>query len=32
MIAAEHHYIAAASVPELTEGTAERALPAAPRT
>jgi putative transposase len=32
MIAAERRYIAAASVAELTDGTAELALPAAPRT
>jgi transposase-like protein len=32
MIAAERRYIAAASVAELTDGTAEQALPAAPRT
>lgn len=32
MIAAERRYIAAASVADLTDGTAELALPAAPRT
>ena len=32
MIAAERRYIAAASVAELTDNTAELALPAAPRT
>jgi transposase-like protein len=32
MIAAERRYIAAASVAELTDGTGELALPAAPRT
>ncbi len=32
MIAAGRRYIAAASVAELTDGTAELALPAAPRT
>ena len=32
MIAAERRYIAAASVAEITDGTAELALPAAPRT
>jgi putative transposase len=32
MIAAERGYIAAASIADLTDGTAELALPAAPRT
>ena len=32
MIAAERRYIAAASVAEITDSTAELALPAAPRT
>jgi transposase-like protein len=32
MIAAERRYIAAASVADLTDGAAELALPAAPRT